>query len=57
VSRIVVCCCVRIAVRAGVWVGVCCLSSGELFDDPRFETRVGVTIYNKNYKRVVLRVH
>jgi hypothetical protein len=26
-------------------------------DDPRIETRVGVTIYNKNYKKGVLRVH
>jgi ribosomal protein L31E len=26
-------------------------------DDPRIETRVGVTIYNKNYKKVVLHVH
>jgi hypothetical protein len=26
-------------------------------DDPRIETRVGVTIYNKNYKKVVLFVH
>jgi hypothetical protein len=26
-------------------------------DDPRIETRVGVTIYNKNYKKVVLSVH
>jgi hypothetical protein len=28
VSRIMVCCCGRIAVRAVVWSGVCCLSSG-----------------------------
>jgi hypothetical protein len=26
-------------------------------DDPKIETRVGVTFYNKNYKKVVLRVH
>jgi hypothetical protein len=26
-------------------------------DDLRIETRVGVTIYNKNYKKVVLCVH
>jgi hypothetical protein len=26
-------------------------------DDPRIEKRAGVTIYNKNYKKVVLRVH
>jgi hypothetical protein len=50
-----------IVVRAVLWIGVCCLSSGEVYYDGVSGSGgcviAGVTIYNKNYKKVVLRVH